>query len=100
MTSCRAVLLPRFGGPEVLELRDNVIVPDLKPNEVLVRARAVSVNPLDCRVSFCYLVLWLFHLEFRIGCGLIFCSPFENVLSVLRFDRTCMRLSVCVCEFL
>ncbi|KAL3652588.1 hypothetical protein CASFOL_002269 [Castilleja foliolosa] len=50
VTSCRAVVLPRFGGPEVLELRDNVSVPDLKPNEVLVRARAVSVNPLDCRM--------------------------------------------------
>jgi len=49
-TSCRAVLLPRFGGPDVLELRDNVPVPDLKPNEVLVRARAVSINPLDLRV--------------------------------------------------
>ncbi|XP_028077267.1 reticulon-4-interacting protein 1, mitochondrial [Camellia sinensis] len=47
VTSCRAVLLPRFGGPEVLELRDDANVPDLKPNEVLVRARAVSVNPLD-----------------------------------------------------
>lgn len=51
VTSCRAVLLPRFGGPDVLELRDNVSVPDLKPNEVLVRARAVSINPLDTRVS-------------------------------------------------
>ena len=51
VTSCRAVVLPRFGGPEVLEVRPNVEVPDLKPNEVLVRARAVSVNPLDTRVS-------------------------------------------------
>ncbi|KAL8512122.1 hypothetical protein ACS0TY_018541 [Phlomoides rotata] len=50
VTSCRAVLLPRFGGADVLELRDNVSVPDIKPNEVLVRARAVSVNPLDCRM--------------------------------------------------
>lgn len=55
VTSCRAVLLPRFGGPDVLDLRENVNVPDLKPNEVLVRARAVSINPLDTRVSsiFC-----------------------------------------------
>lgn len=53
-TSCRAVLLPRFGGPEVLELRDNVPVPDLKPNEVLVRARAVSINPLDLRMRAGY----------------------------------------------
>lgn len=53
-TSCRAVILPRFGGPEVLELRDNVPVPDLKPNEVLVRACAVSVNPLDLRMRAGY----------------------------------------------
>lgn len=51
VTSCRAVVLPRFGGPEVLELRPDVEVPNLKPNEVLVRARAVSINPLDTRVS-------------------------------------------------
>ncbi|KAK4420393.1 Reticulon-4-interacting protein 1, mitochondrial [Sesamum alatum] len=54
VTSCRAVLLPRFGGPEVLELRDDVDVPNLKPNEVLVRARAVSVNPLDTRMRSGY----------------------------------------------
>lgn len=51
VTSCRGVVLPRFGGPEVLEIRDDVAVPDLQPNEVLVRARAVSINPLDTRVS-------------------------------------------------
>ncbi|XP_021773752.1 reticulon-4-interacting protein 1, mitochondrial-like [Chenopodium quinoa] len=50
VTSCRAVLLPHFGGPQVLELRDDVDVPDLKPNQVLVRARAVSINPLDLRM--------------------------------------------------
>lgn len=50
VTSCRAVVLPRFGGAEVMELRDDVSVPNLNPNEVLVRARAVSVNPLDTRV--------------------------------------------------
>jgi len=54
VTSCRAVVLPRFGGPEVLELRDDASVPDLKPNEVLVRARAVSVNPLDTRMRSGY----------------------------------------------
>ncbi|XP_057794921.1 uncharacterized protein LOC131011145 [Salvia miltiorrhiza] len=54
VSSCRAVLLPRFGGPEALELREDVIIPDLKPNEVLVRARAVSVNPLDCRIRAGY----------------------------------------------
>lgn len=53
-TSCRAVVLPRFGGPEVLEVRPNVEVPDLKPNEVLVRTRAVSINPLDTRMRSGY----------------------------------------------
>lgn len=52
VTTCRAVVVPRFGGPEVLQLRPDVHVPNLKPNEVLVRARAVSINPLDTRVRF------------------------------------------------
>ncbi|KAL0919960.1 hypothetical protein M5K25_009052 [Dendrobium thyrsiflorum] len=53
-TACRAVVLPRFGGPEVLEFRSSVGVPDLKPQEVLVRARAISINPLDLRVRSGY----------------------------------------------
>ncbi|CAL1373350.1 unnamed protein product [Linum trigynum] len=42
VTSCRAVL------------RDNVDVPPLKPNEVLVRVRAASINPLDTRMRAGY----------------------------------------------
>jgi D-arabinose 1-dehydrogenase-like Zn-dependent alcohol dehydrogenase len=49
--TCRAVVVPRFGGPEVLEVKQGVPVPDLKPRDVLVRTRAVSINPLDLRVS-------------------------------------------------
>lgn len=69
-TTCRAVLLPRFGGPEVLELCSDVEVPQLKPNQVLVRTRAVSVNPLDTRVSYFFLftrndlVLWIHLFDF------------------------------------
>ncbi|WOL11008.1 reticulon-4-interacting protein 1, mitochondrial [Canna indica] len=54
VTSSRAVLLPRFGGPEVLEVRPDVAIPDLKPREVLVRARAISINPLDLRMRSGY----------------------------------------------
>ncbi|KAA0058839.1 reticulon-4-interacting protein 1 [Cucumis melo var. makuwa] len=54
VTTCRAVLLPHFGGPEVLQLRSDVPVPILKPHEVLVRTRAVSINPLDTRMRSGY----------------------------------------------
>ncbi|XP_043690054.1 reticulon-4-interacting protein 1, mitochondrial [Telopea speciosissima] len=54
VTNCRAVVVPRFGGPEILEVRPNVEVPDLKPKDVLVRARAVSINPLDTRMRSGY----------------------------------------------
>lgn len=50
LTTCRAVVLPRFGGPEVLEVRDDAVLPDLCDSDVLVRSRAVGVNPLDMRM--------------------------------------------------
>ncbi|KAG0626048.1 hypothetical protein M758_2G098600 [Ceratodon purpureus] len=50
LTTCRAVVLPRFGGPEVLEVRDDSILPDLGASDVLVRTHAVGVNPLDMRM--------------------------------------------------
>ncbi|MFS7937552.1 hypothetical protein Hanom_Chr05g00428991 [Helianthus anomalus] len=36
VTTSRVVLFSRFGSADVLEVRDDVRVPDLKPNEVLV----------------------------------------------------------------
>ncbi|KAL0320638.1 UNVERIFIED_CONTAM: Reticulon-4-interacting protein 1, mitochondrial [Sesamum radiatum] len=78
VTSCRAVLLPRFGGPEVLELRDDVDVPNLKPNEVLVRARAVSVNPLDTRWDGVSPIL-----SFRSWLNCQLCSGSEIVLLLM-----------------
>ena len=71
VTSCRAVILERFGGPEVLELRSDVSVPDLKPREVLVHTRAASINPLDLRVN-------MFFLDFE--CFRLFIDP-TNCLS-------------------
>ncbi|XP_057857405.2 uncharacterized protein LOC131066542 isoform X2 [Cryptomeria japonica] len=54
MSTCRAVVVPRFGGPEVLEVRQNVGIPDLGASEVLVRTFAVGINPLDCRMRSGY----------------------------------------------
>lgn len=50
----RAAVYDRFGGPEVLEVRE-VDDPPVGPDVVLVRARATSVNPVDWKVREGYL---------------------------------------------
>jgi NADPH:quinone reductase-like Zn-dependent oxidoreductase len=45
----RAVSLPTFGGPEVLELIETDL-PDPAPGQVLVRVRAIGVNPADWKL--------------------------------------------------
>lgn len=42
----RALVVPRFGGPEVMELRDQPL-PQPQDDEVVVRVHAASVNPVD-----------------------------------------------------
>ena len=46
----RAVIYERFGGPEVLELRD-VAEPHAGPGEVRVRVAAAGLNPMDSGLS-------------------------------------------------
>jgi NADPH:quinone reductase-like Zn-dependent oxidoreductase len=43
----RAVVFERHGGPEVLEYRDGVPDPTLRPGHVRVRVRAAALNHLD-----------------------------------------------------
>ena len=43
----RAALLLGLGGPEMLQLRDDVPVPEVAPGEVLVRVAACGVNNTD-----------------------------------------------------
>jgi NADPH:quinone reductase-like Zn-dependent oxidoreductase len=45
----KAIIAPKYGGPEVLELKD-VEKPSLKPNEVLVKVRAASLNAADFEI--------------------------------------------------
>jgi NADPH:quinone reductase len=47
--SMRAVLIDRFGGPEVLHDAE-VPIPDPRPGEIRVRIRAVGVNPVDYKM--------------------------------------------------
>ena len=43
----RAALIKRVGPPQVLEIGE-IPIPSLANNQVLVRVRATSVNPIDC----------------------------------------------------
>lgn len=45
----KAMIIPRFGGPDVFEMRD-VQRPDAGPGEVLVRVVMTSVNPVDAKL--------------------------------------------------
>ena len=47
--SMTAAVLPRFGGPEVFEIRQ-VSVPPLGPRQLRVRVRATALNPLDGQI--------------------------------------------------
>ena len=49
MTTMKAVRIRSFGGPEVLELAD-VQKPEPKNDEVLIKVRAASVNPVDYKI--------------------------------------------------
>lgn len=45
----KAIIAPKYGGPEVLELRE-VDKPSPKPNEVLVKIHAASLNAADFEI--------------------------------------------------
>ena len=46
MTAMKAMVRHRYGSPEVLELKD-VPKPTPGDNDILIRIKAVSLNPLD-----------------------------------------------------
>jgi NADPH:quinone reductase-like Zn-dependent oxidoreductase len=43
----KAVIAESYGGPEVLQIADDLPVPRVGPNGVLVQVRATSINPVD-----------------------------------------------------
>src|ERR1700760_1252189 len=46
----KAILCEQFGGPEVLQPADDLPMPQIGPNGVLVKIHATSVNPVDWKL--------------------------------------------------
>lgn len=46
----RAVVLDNFGDESALKYSEEAAIPDLAPNQVLIKTYATSVNPLDIRI--------------------------------------------------
>jgi NADPH:quinone reductase-like Zn-dependent oxidoreductase len=46
----RAILAEQYGGPEVLQVADDLPIPQVGPNGVLVQVHASSVNPVDWKL--------------------------------------------------
>ena len=73
----RAVICEQYGGPEVLELADEIPIPQPGPNGVLVRIHASSVNPLDWKLRAGYIApLW--NLRFPVIWGADFSGVVEE----------------------
>lgn len=49
MKTMKAIVLTRFGGPDVFDLRD-VPAPPVGPRQLCVRVHATAVNPLDYQI--------------------------------------------------
>ena len=56
----KAVRIHQYGGREVLSL-DEIPVPDIAPDDVLVRVVAASINPVDWKVRAGYLARMIPH---------------------------------------
>lgn len=65
----KAVIANTYGGPEVLELADDIAAPQTGPNGVLVRVHASSVNPVDWKLREGWLDgLWKLRFPVIWGC--------------------------------
>eukprot|EP00511_Aplanochytrium_stocchinoi_P008708 CAMPEP_0204851052 /NCGR_PEP_ID=MMETSP1347-20130617/9238_1 /ASSEMBLY_ACC=CAM_ASM_000690 /TAXON_ID=215587 /ORGANISM="Aplanochytrium stocchinoi, Strain GSBS06" /LENGTH=45 /DNA_ID= /DNA_START= /DNA_END= /DNA_ORIENTATION= len=43
----KAVVINQYGDSNVLEYKENVPIPVLKPSQVLVKVKAASINPVS-----------------------------------------------------
>ena len=54
MTTMKAVRIHGYGGPEVLHYED-ASIPQLNPDDLLIRVRAAAINPVDWKIREGYL---------------------------------------------
>lgn len=74
----RAVVYQRFGGPEVLEVRD-VPEPHAGPGEVRVRVRAAGLNPMDWGIASAPETAAMFGVTVPSGFGYDFAGVIDEV---------------------
>ncbi|MGH7911462.1 MAG: NADP-dependent oxidoreductase [Candidatus Dormibacteraceae bacterium] len=74
----RAVIYEKFGGPEVLELRD-LPEPHAGPGEVRVRIAAVGLNPMDPAFAATPELAARFHISLPSGFGYDFAGSVDEV---------------------
>ena len=43
----KAVVITKYGDSSVLEYQENIDIPKTKPNQVLIKNKATSINPKD-----------------------------------------------------
>lgn len=81
MTSMKAVLIHAFGGPDVLRYED-VAMPAIGPDEVLVRVSAIGINPPDWYLRDGYRALppeWRPTVDFPIILGTDISGTVEGI---------------------
>src|SRR5579871_2440332 len=74
----RAVIYERFGGPEVLELRQ-VPEPHAGPGEVRVRVAAAGLNPMDWMIAARPELATMFGVSLPAGFGYDFAGTIDEV---------------------
>jgi NADPH:quinone reductase-like Zn-dependent oxidoreductase len=74
----RAVIYERFGGPEVLELRD-VAEPHAGPGEIRIRVAAVGLNPMDPAFAAMPDLAARFNITLPSGFGYDFAGSVDEV---------------------
>jgi len=74
----RAIICPKYGSPDVLELRE-IPKPVPKDHEILVKIHATTVNSGDCRVRGLD-VAWVYRILIRLFMGIK--RPRKSILGV------------------